>query len=114
VSIRLLLDENIAPKLVGALDDLYPGSQHVTDVGLTAATDLRIWDFAKENGYIVVTKDKDFREFSLDMGAPPKLIWIGMGNCSTREIERALRDYAIRISTFAESEQTSLLIIVRT
>jgi predicted nuclease of predicted toxin-antitoxin system len=111
VSIRLLFDENTAPKLVSALEDLFPGSQHVVEAGLASLADIQIWEFAKENNFIVVTKDRDFREFSLDMGAPPKLIWIGIGNCSTRHIEELLRDNAIRISTFAESEQASLLVI---
>ena len=66
---------------------------------------------AKDNGLVIVTKDKDFREFSLDMGFPPKLIWIGMGNCATRLIEQALRNEAVRVSDFVGSERASLLII---
>ncbi len=69
MSVRLLFDENIAPSLVEALDDLYPGSRHVEQAGLTSASDFQIWEFAKDNGFIIVTKDKDFREFSLDIGA---------------------------------------------
>ena len=36
---RLLFDENLAARLVGALADLYPGSVHVSDVGLAPAAD---------------------------------------------------------------------------
>ena len=111
MSIRLLFDENISPNLVELLADLYPGSQHVQETGLSSIADFQIWEFAKENGLVIVTKDKDFREFSLDMGSPPKLIWIGLGNCATHRIEQALRKDAIRISDFAESERASLLII---
>jgi predicted nuclease of predicted toxin-antitoxin system len=71
---------------------------------------LELWEFARENRLIVVTKDKDFREFSLSMGAPPKLIWIGLGNCSKREIEQVLRKQAVRISEFEQSDKTTLFI----
>jgi predicted nuclease of predicted toxin-antitoxin system len=93
--------------------DPFPESMHVVEIGLVSLSDLRIWEFAKKNDFIIVTKDRDFREFSLDMGAPPKLISISMSNCSTRHIERALRDNSIRIADFARSEQTSLLVIRR-
>ena len=36
---KLLIDENLAPWLVEALSDLYPGSMHVRDVGLQRAHD---------------------------------------------------------------------------
>jgi predicted nuclease of predicted toxin-antitoxin system len=56
-------------------------------------------------------KDRNFREFSLDMGAPPKVIWIGLGNCSTDSIEATLRREAIRIARFAEVSDAALLVI---
>ena len=40
---RLLFDENLAPRLVAALADLYPDSGHVRDVGLARANDAEIW-----------------------------------------------------------------------
>ena len=74
--VRLLFDENVSPRLVRALVDLYPESLHVSDAGLDSAGEQRSWKFARNEGYIIVTKDQDFREFSLDLGAPPKLIWV--------------------------------------
>ena len=58
------------------LGNLYPESVHVSAAGLTSASDLRIWNFSLENGLVIVTKDRDFQEFSLDMGHPPKVIAI--------------------------------------
>ena len=57
---RLLFDENLAARVVAALADLYPGSVHVSDVALTPAPDRTIWEHAREQGFVIVSKDEDF------------------------------------------------------
>jgi hypothetical protein len=54
---RLLLDENLSPRLATSLADLYPGSAHVTAHDLGQAPDEAVWAFAREHGYTLVTKD---------------------------------------------------------
>ena len=39
----------------------YPGSRHVTEVGLDTATDAEIWSYAGEHGFVIVSKDSEFR-----------------------------------------------------
>jgi predicted nuclease of predicted toxin-antitoxin system len=111
VRLRLLFDENVSPRLVLLLSDLYPGSLHVSDAGLESKRDSWIWDYARAECLVVVTKDRDFREFSLDVGAPPKVIWLGLGNCTTRLIADILRREAIRIAEFAADPETAVLIL---
>jgi predicted nuclease of predicted toxin-antitoxin system len=77
---------------VSQLADLYPDSVHVFTVGLSAALDSEIWEYARANDLIIVTKDADFSELGLLRGFPPKVIWIRRGNCSTAEIEELLRE----------------------
>ncbi len=48
--------------------------------------DLEIWQFAKTNGFIIVTKDSDFEEISILKGTPPKVIWIRTGNAQNHAI----------------------------
>ena len=86
---KLLLDQNLAPRLVAALAALYPDSKHVRDVGLAAANDDDVWRYAAAGGFTIVSKDADFHERSFVLGPPPKVIWIRRGNCSTTEIGRA-------------------------
>ena len=88
----LLFDQNLSPKLLTRLQDLYPGSTHVEALGLGSASDQTIWDFAASGDYIIVTKDADFTELSVVRGIPPKVIWIRRGNCSTKDIEQLLRN----------------------
>jgi predicted nuclease of predicted toxin-antitoxin system len=40
--VKLLFDENLSPKLVRALADIYPGSAHVHECGLGSADDLAV------------------------------------------------------------------------
>ncbi|MCP5103312.1 MAG: hypothetical protein GY950_08035, partial [bacterium] len=39
---KLLLDQNISPRLVKKLNDIYPGSLHVQDVNLDRAQDSEL------------------------------------------------------------------------
>jgi predicted nuclease of predicted toxin-antitoxin system len=84
--LKLLFDENLSSRLVGALADQFPNSSHVNLVSLASATDLEIWAYAREHDFTVVSKDDDFRSLSLVNGAPPKVIWLRMGNASTAAI----------------------------
>jgi predicted nuclease of predicted toxin-antitoxin system len=106
---RLLLDENLSPRLASELSGQFPGSLHVRDVELIGQSDQQIWSFAAENGYTIVTKDDDFRALSLLRGAPPKVIWLVVGNTSTAEILRILLANASAIEAFITEPITSLL-----
>ena len=85
---KLLLDENLSHKLVRLLADLFPDSIHVREVGLKAADDPLVWDHAKNNGLMIVSKDSDMHQRSFMFGYPPKVIWVRLGNCSTSDIEQ--------------------------
>ena len=72
---KLLFDANLSPRLVGRLAELFPNSAHVFDTCLARLTsDETIWEYAKANGFIVVTADSDFLAFARDRGAPPKVV----------------------------------------
>lgn len=67
---KLLFDQNLSPKLVNWLADLYPGSSHVLSLGLDCASDQAIWESAWDHGYAIVTKDADYREIQAALFAP--------------------------------------------
>ena len=50
----------IAPRLIAALEDLFPGSVHIHSVELGNSPDRVIWEYARANGLTILTKDKDF------------------------------------------------------
>ncbi|NJM65574.1 MAG: DUF5615 family PIN-like protein [Acaryochloris sp. RU_4_1] len=106
---KLLFDENLSPKLPSRLGDLFPNSLHVRDVDMKAAIDPIVWDYAKDNDLMIVSKDADMHDLSLVFGNPPQVIWLRLGNCSTLEVENLLRWEFSAIQLFYEDENLSLL-----
>lgn len=106
---RLLLDENLSESLLPLVQDLYPESLHVRRLGAGGASDYRVWDLAKEHGCLLVTRDEDFLRLSLLHGAPPKVVWITIGNCSNADLGRLLRVRYPDILRFAEQDEITFL-----
>lgn len=108
---KLLFDENLSPRLVRALSDVYAGSAHVYETGLHAVDDAAIWTFAANHGYMVVSKDADFYQRSLVFGAPPKVVWVRVGNGPTGQVARLLRENRDLILRFQADPETALLVL---
>lgn len=106
---KLLFDQNISPAVARNLNDLFPGSDHVYQLKMHEGSDVEIWDFARLNEFMVVTKDADFSEISMQKGFPPKVLWLRIANCTTDEIEQLLRARHNVISSFAEDAETGVL-----
>ena len=109
---KLLFDENLPPRLVAALSDIFPGSEHVDRLDMGGKPDSVIWEYAKLHDYILVSKDSDFHERSLLYGHPPKVVWIRRGNCSVRYIELILRNKAMDILRLAADYELTYLILL--
>ena len=108
---KFLVDEKLPPRLVQDLADLFPDSIHVNSAGLESTPDQVIWEYAKANGFAFLTKDRDFANLSIAWGAPPKVILLQTGNCSTTELIRLVRDNAIRFAELDIDHERSLLIL---
>lgn len=106
---KLLFDQNLSPRLAETLRDLFPGSLHVRDVGLDSATDAAVWVYAKEQVFVIVSKDADFRHLGFTYGPPPKIVWIQRGNCTTRGIGALPRERSDEVFAFYENESEVVL-----
>lgn len=106
---KLLFDHHLSPKLVKRLANLYPESNHVYPLGLDQAEDKDIWEYARRESFLVVTKDADFSDLSLLLGFPPNVIWIRRGNCSTAAIEAILRQHFNDIEALDRDQVMSVL-----
>ena len=107
---KLLFDQNIARKVVDVLKLEFPGSIHVSTVGLATATDREIWDFAESSGFTIVSKDADFHHMSFLYGPPPKTVWIRLGNCTTAKLSSFLTRKSETIRVFLHDEEAALLV----
>lgn len=103
---KLLFDQNLSPKLPVRLADIFPGSQHVDALGLGAAPDDEVWEYARADGLAVVSKDEDYSHLSVLRGSPPKVLWLLVGNCTTGLVEALLRRHLDDILAF-ESDPTA-------
>ena len=83
---KLLLDANVSWRLVSILKDHFGECVHVDDISGfdSPAKDTKIWQYAKDNGYTVITHDNDFNDLMAIRGFPPKIVWLRTGNCSRK------------------------------
>jgi predicted nuclease of predicted toxin-antitoxin system len=108
--VKLLLDENLSPRL-GRIEDLFPGSLHVRSQGLKQTPDKTVREYAKSNGFSIVTADADFYELAVALGPPPKVIWLRGCDYPTAVAEELIRSQAIRIAEFLEDSERAVLIL---
>ncbi|HZQ11137.1 MAG TPA: DUF5615 family PIN-like protein [Anaerolineae bacterium] len=108
---KLLLDHNLSPRLIQRLADIFPDSTHTHLVNLDRASDRAVWNFARDNGYIIVSKDSDFSDLSMVLGFPPKVVWIRRENCSISAIEKILREGLEAIQKLEYEAESAVLIL---
>lgn len=108
---KLLFDQNLSPRLVSLLSDLYPDSAHTSNLDLGCAPDDKVWDFARNNGFIIVSKDADFSEMTVVRGFPPKVVWIRRGNCATGDIADILRRDFSMVEELAKNASLGILLL---
>jgi predicted nuclease of predicted toxin-antitoxin system len=87
---KLLLDENLSRRIIPYIEKHYPGSTQVTLIGLERALDYDVWKYARNNDFVIVTRDSDFYDLSSIKGAPPSVIWLKTKNSSNQEIAKLL------------------------
>lgn len=106
---KLLLDHNLSHRLVARLADAFPDSTQTRLLDFTRAADTEIWFYARTHGFSIVTKDNDFAELAVLRGAPPKVIWLRTGNCSSSAVERLLRAKYVEIIDFDDDPERVVL-----
>jgi predicted nuclease of predicted toxin-antitoxin system len=109
--VKLLFDENLSDRIVDKIIDLYPDSEHVKTVALINTDDGIIWEYAKANDFVIISKDSDFHQRSLLYGHPPKFIYLRIGNSPTSKIVRILRENFDTIIQFGSAESESILLL---
>ena len=101
---KLLLDENLSRRLVPFLQHEFPGTTQVSLLGLESASDQDIWLRAKQDGFVVVTRDADFQELSLVWGAPPQVIRLRTPNLNRSAVLKILLEHKDQIYQALEKD----------
>lgn len=81
-----LVDAQLPPALARVLTAAGHPSQHVANVGLLQSDDDAIWQYAMDNRLAIVSKDEDFATRRLLEASGPQIVWLRVGNCSSREL----------------------------
>jgi len=107
--LRLPFDQNLSPRLVHLLSDVYSECSHVQDLRMDESSDTEVWNYAAEHGYTIVSKDAGFQQRSLLLGAPPRVVWIRQGNCSVTDTADLLRQRFVTVERFHTREEKTFL-----
>ncbi len=62
------------------------------DLGLRDAEDPEIFEAAKDQKAVVMTKDSDFVDLVERLSSPPQIIWLTCGNTSNARLREILRE----------------------
>jgi len=102
---KILLDANISWKLVNKLTPVFGECAHVDSIGIKVpAKDEQIWQYALDNGYIIVTKDNDFLKLLESKGFPPKVVLIRTGNNSSKILSDLIIEAKSKIEDLENNE----------
>jgi predicted nuclease of predicted toxin-antitoxin system len=81
--VKFLFDNQLPRALTQVLVSRGHDACHVLDVGLDAASDTHIWNYAMENSFVLITKDEDFSYRASQPNASVQVVWVRRGNCRT-------------------------------
>ncbi|WLQ14385.1 DUF5615 family PIN-like protein [Hahella aquimaris] len=109
----LLIDENLSYKLAARLAGDFPGTIAVAKApSLGEGTqDPVVWEYAKTNNLVLVTKDKDFVDYWKRFGPPPKVIRLEIGNSRLSNVEQMIINNKNKILHFISSSNDGLLML---
>lgn len=81
---KVLIDAQLSPSLAAWINQTFAGVQadSAWNLGLSDKSDHQIYTYAKQNSYVIMTKDSDFLSLMEKFGSPPNIIWVTCGNTS--------------------------------
>ncbi len=88
---RIWVDAQISPAIATWISNNHTVSAvAIRDLGLRDAKDKEIFEAARQERAVVMTKDNDFVLLLDKLGAPPQVIWITCGNTSNARLKEIL------------------------
>jgi len=88
--VKFLIDAQLPPSLAALLGQFGHDALHLFEVAPTNADDVFIWDLAKRDQRVIVTKDEDFAARVKLRPEGVQVVWLRVGNCSKSELRQWL------------------------
>ncbi len=106
---KLLLDENLSWRMIKKLKPFFEEVDHVSKLKIIQpADDISIWNYAKKNGFTIISKDDDFEKIVLLRKSPPKLIYLKTYNLDTQKLIDLIVKNTDKISEFINSKENDI------
>ena len=88
---RIWVDAQMSPAIATWISGNYAVSAvAIRDLGLRDAEDKEIFEAARQEKVVVMTKDSDFLLLLDKLGPPPQVIWVTCGNTSNARLKEVL------------------------
>lgn len=85
---KFWVDAQLPPALAKWLSETYDiEAFSLRDLGLRDAADGEIFESARQEGIVVISKDSDFVDLVSRHGMPPQLLWVTCGNVTNKELQ---------------------------
>lgn len=109
---NLLFDQNISFRILKLIAHKFPGARQVRELKLENSSDFDIWSYAQKNNFCIVTFDSDFIDISNLRKNSPKIIWLRLGNTTTKSIADRLLSQQEIITSFLDNPDIQFLEVV--
>jgi predicted nuclease of predicted toxin-antitoxin system len=88
---KVWIDAQLPPTLANWLSVTFGlAAAAVRDLSLRDAQDIEIFEAARAENAVIMTKDSDFIDLVCRLGTPPQILWMTCGNVTTRNLRQLL------------------------
>jgi predicted nuclease of predicted toxin-antitoxin system len=88
---KIWVDAQLPPTLTNWLSATFGLEAFaLRDLSLRDARDIEIFEAARAEGAVIMTKDSDFIDLVCRLGTPPQILWLTCGNVTNRNLRRLL------------------------
>lgn len=103
---RFLVDHQLPPAVSRHLAEAGHDAVHVSMIGLDEADDVTVWEWARQETRIVVSKDEDFLYLAHRPSEAGRLLWVRLGNCRRADLIAAFdQSLPVLIAAFEDGQR---------
>jgi predicted nuclease of predicted toxin-antitoxin system len=107
---KVLIDQNISHRIIPKLQGYFEQLTHIREVGLMDSDDYQIFLYARQTQFdAILTLEEDFQHHILIHKAPPKVIWLRVGNCGTNYLAEVIVKNIADIEQFIHDEDFEII-----
>jgi len=101
---KIWIDAQLSPAIAAWINRTFEAieAKSVKAVGLRDALDHEIYEQARQNEVVIMSKDNDFIKLLEQYGPPPRLIWITCGNTSNARMRKILSETLLKAKELLE------------